>query len=81
MTKMTISDIDAFNAEASSFVPVKKARVVKPVAENDRCSALKKDGNPCCNKKKADGLCGRHLPKLAPLPSALELACSSSDTE
>jgi hypothetical protein len=83
MTKMTISDIDAFNVEASQFVPekIKKTRVIKPVAPEDLCSASKKDGNPCCNKKKANGLCGRHLPKLTPLPSALDLACSSSDTE
>jgi hypothetical protein len=43
MTKMTISDIDAFNAEASSFIPVKtkKTQVVKPDVV-----ALKKDENP-----------------------------------
>ncbi len=44
MTKMTISDIDAFNTEASSFVPVKtkKTRAVKPVSPEDLCKALKK---------------------------------------
>lgn len=71
MTKMTISDIDAFNAEASQFVPekVKKTRVVKPVAPGDLCVALKKDGNACCNKKKVGDLCGRHFKK--PLKSSV----------
>jgi hypothetical protein len=65
MTKMTISDVDAFNVEASQFVPVKpkKTRVVKPVSPGDLCVALKKDGNACCNKKKVGDLCGRHAPK------------------
>jgi hypothetical protein len=77
MTKMTISDIDQFNAEASSFVPSKpkRTRVAKEAGEKVICSAVTKKGEACKNAVKRDGLCNRHCPKPA------EEAPVNSDSE
>lgn len=80
MTKMEITDVSIFEEEARVFVPTKRVRVKKPVSDGedapvsrvrkpvaieDQCNKLKKDGNPCLNKAKSDGLCGRHCPKVS----------------
>ncbi len=52
MSKMTISDIDAFNAEAVAFKSAKSLE--------ECCNGVKKNGDRCSKRGKYDGLCASH---------------------